>query len=456
MKIINKIILLLLVAASLISSGCKKYLDAKPDKKLAVISTLEELQSLLDQYSYMNMRDPVAGEISSDDYYITDNDYNVVYSESQNRTYTWENKFLFNPVSNDWYNTYRCIYRTNTVLDNMDAVNYDENPAAWKDIKGQALYYRARSFLEAAFIWTVAYDSGTASLDMGLPLRLNSDFNAASVRSNLKDTYDRIISDLKEAITLLPIATIHKMRPSRPAACGLLARAYLSMRAYDKAGAYADSCLQLYNTLIDYNSPGLASVSGAYAFKRFNDEVLTVSGMQIPELLANDIARIDSVLYQSYSDNDMRKVIFFRNNNDGTFSFRGSYERGSSLFSSVATDEIYLIRAECYARGGNLQDALNDLDTLLIKRWKTGTFEPVTAMDQNEALQKILTERRKELLMRGVRWMDIKRLNKEGANISLKRMVNGNTYILPPNDKRFALPIPEDVIAASGMQQNPE
>jgi hypothetical protein len=227
------------------------------------------------------------------------------------------------------------------------------------------------------------------------------------------------------------------------------------MRAYAKAGAYADSCLQLYNTLIDYNNPNLVSVSGAYAFKRFNDEVLTVSGMEIPELLANDIARIDSVLYRSYSDNDMRKIIFFRNNNDGTFGFRGSYERGSSLFSSVATDEMYLIRAESFARQGNIKDAMDDLDTLLIKRLKTGTFEPFTAADQNDALKKILTERRKELLMRGLRWMDIKRLNKEGANISLMRTVNGNTYILPPNDKRFALPIPEDVIMTSGMQQNP-
>jgi hypothetical protein len=455
MKITNKIIPLLLLVASFISSGCKKYLDAKPDKKLAVISTLEELQSLLDEYAYMNMRDVVAGEMSSDDYYITDNDYNIVYSEFQNRTYIWEPKFLFSPISNDWYNIYRCVYRANTVLDNMSAVDYDENPVAWKDIKGQALYYRAHSFLQAAFIWTVAYDSATANEDMGLPLRLNSDFNAPSARSNLKDTYDRIISDLKEAITLLPTTTIHKMRPSKPAAYGLLARNYLSMRAYAKAGAYADSCLQLYNTLIDYNNPNLVSVSGAYAFKRFNDEVLTVSGMEIPELLANDIARIDSVLYRSYSDNDMRKIIFFRNNNDGTFGFRGSYERGSSLFSSVATDEMYLIRAESFARQGNIKDAMDDLDSLLIKRLKTGAFEPITAADQNDALKKILTERRKELLMRGLRWMDIKRLNKEGANISLMRIVNGNTYILPPNDKRFALPIPEDVIQMSGIQQNP-
>ena len=67
----------------------------------------------------------------------------------------------------------------------------------------------------------------------------------------------------------------------------------------------------------------------------------------------------------------------------------------------------------------------------------------------------ILLERRKELLMRGLRWMDLKRLNMEGAAITLTRTVNGQVYTLPPNDLRYALPIPEDVIAISGMQQNP-
>ena len=51
--------------------------------------------------------------------------------------------------------------------------------------------------------------------------------------------------------------------------------------------------------------------------------------------------------------------------------------------------------------------------------------------------------------------MDIKRLNKDGAGITLKRVINGETFLLPPNDPRYAVAIPEDVIATTGMQQNP-
>ncbi len=103
---------------------------------------------------------------------------------------------------------------------------------------------------------------------------------------------------------------------------------------------------------------------------------------------------------------------------------------------------------------------MNDLNTLLINRWKvdpvTGktTYTSQTASDEKEALDKILLERRKELLYRGLRWTDIKRLNKLGANISLTRIINGQTFTLPPKDLRFALPIPEDVISLSGMEQN--
>jgi AAA+ ATPase superfamily predicted ATPase len=98
---------------------------------------------------------------------------------------------------------------------------------------------------------------------------------------------------------------------------------------------------------------------------------------------------------------------------------------------------------------------LTDLNHLLVRRWKTGTFVPFTAATAEEALDLILLERRKELVFRGVRWMDLKRLNKEGRNIELVRNLDGQIYRLAPNDLRYAMAIPKDIIQMTGIAQNP-
>ena len=66
-----------------------------------------------------------------------------------------------------------------------------------------------------------------------------------------------------------------------------------------------------------------------------------------------------------------------------------------------------------------------------------------------------MVERRKELTKRGVRWIDIKRVNKEGANIILKRVEDEGVYTLLPDANFYALPIPDDIIKQTGMPQNP-
>jgi hypothetical protein len=94
---------------------------------------------------------------------------------------------------------------------------------------------------------------------------------------------------------------------------------------------------------------------------------------------------------------------------------------------------------------------------LLSHRWRPGTFTGYTISNASEALDTILVERRKELAFRGIRWSDLRRLNKEvGRAITLTRNIGGNVYTLPPTDSLlYTLPIPPDVINDTQMQQNP-
>jgi hypothetical protein len=441
-----------IICLGLCLAGCTKYLDTKPNQSLAIPSSIKDVQALLDAYFKLNNTDPGSSEVSADNYYLTTADWQAL-TEPYRRMYTWEKDYVFSGYPNDWSNVYANIFTCNTVLDNMDKIEKTPaNTADWNNGKGSALFFRAKGFLQAAIIWGGSYSAATGANTLGIPLRTGSDFNVPSVRANLQETFSTIIADLKQAASLLPVTPAHLIRPSRAAAYALLARAYMAMGSYDSCGVYANACLQLRSTLLDYNT---LNTTATYPFSQFNAEVIHESMIPVPTPINNVRAKIDPVLYASYAANDLRKVLFFKNNGNGTNGFKGSYEGGGNLFGGIATDEVYLMRAEAYARAGNTTAALQDLNTLLQTRWKAGTFVPFSAATATDALQLVLLERRKELLMRGLRWMDIKRLNAAGSTISLARNINGQVYSLPPNDLRFALAIPEDVIALSGIIQNP-
>lgn len=445
------ITILLLSAANL---SCKKYLDAQTDKQLIIPATLQDAQALLDAYTAMNTFYSNAGAVADDDIYMTDAYFNSTNVTSQNN-YTW-----FRDVNNDpdWGFMYTNVVSANLALEIAEKiVPGNNNLADWKRVKGSALFFRAYAFFHLAQYFATPYDKSKAAQTPGIPLRLTSDVTAPNTRASMEETYSKITSDLKEAAQLLPTISNPVTRPSKVACYAALARVYLVMEDYNNAGLYADSALQINSTLINYNS---LSATAAIPFSRFNVEDIFNSKVIVNTALSVTNYRIDTFLYQSYLANDLRKSLFFRTNGSGAsayFTFKGSYDgsTGGSLYNGLAVNEMYLIRAETFARHNNTSAALNDLNTLLIKRWKTGTFIPFTATSPDEALVIILAERRKELTGRGLRWFDLRRLNKDVRFAkTLIRKVNGQTYQLLPGDPRYTFYIPQIVINVTGMEQN--
>lgn len=452
MKKIHIIIALLVIVSSI---SCKKYLDAKPDKSLVLPSTIEGLQAVLDNHVFMNDADASWDEASADNYYLPEDNYNTLL-DFQKEAYIWQNSdYTYASESgNDWGQLYDAVYFCNLALENIETIERNEtNHIDWDNVKGSALFYRAQTFLHTVWIYSKTYDESTAKEDYGIVLRTVSDFNVTSVRATVQQTYDKIISDFEDAATLLPSIPQSVTRPSKAAVYAYLARTYMSMREYDSAYQYANLSLQIKSDLMDYNNENDVSINSRIPFKEFNSEVIfqKIINLYYSNIYPS-IERIDTILFNSYNDNDLRKVAFFRQLAPGN-CFKGSYAGSSSkLFTGMATDEVFLMRAECEARLNNKEAALKDLNTLMGKRWKAGFFIPFTATTAEDALNLILAERRKELIFRGLRWMDIKRLNKEGANIILTRLLDGKQYTLSPNDKRYALPLPLDIISSEVPQ----
>jgi len=441
--------LLLTVLIGIAFTSCKKYLDAKPQLQLSTITSVADLQALLDNTSVMNQVDPNLGLISSDDYYDT-------YTNYLSQTLNIRNLYIWDPneIDDCWSFPYEAVYAANIVLDNITNVASTASVSEVSNVKGQALFFRGYQFYWLSQCYAPPLTSANQNTQLGICLRLTSSITTPSVRSTVQQTYDQIISDLTTAAQLLPVTSAYPTTPTKAAAYGALARTYLVMGDYKDAENAASSCLSLQGTLMNYNT---LNPSAKYPFKLFNNECIFYGNYNAA---VHNTSYVDSTLIKSYSSNDLRSVLFFAKNSNGTSYFKGDYsgnDYGYPEYDGITVDEMYLIKAECEAREGNINNAaMNDLNTLLVTRWATGTFVPYTATSATDALNQILTERRKELVFRNLRWSDLRRLNLDpNYAITLTRNLNGTIYTLPPNDLRYTFLIPASVISLTGIQQNP-
>lgn len=450
--------LLLLVCLSLmmVFASCEKYLEQKSDARLVTPQTLRDLQGILDDHDQMNIwTTPSLGEGSADDYFLLPASY-TSYSLPYKNLYRWlpvEIRF-----GNDWDIAYHAIYNANLCMDLIGGIERNgSNASSWDNVKGSALFYRAFYLLCLSTDYAKVYNESTAASDLGVVLRLNSDFKVRSIRSSVKESYAQVISDAMQCMDLLPTYPQHALRPSKGAAYALLARAYLYMGRYEQARDWATAALKVNSYLMDYNGdPSISSLTSAVPFKKFNSETIFYTEMSVSNLVHTTTrSRIDTALVASYQPGDLRRTAFF-NNISGYQQFKGSYaSSNSAFFSGLATDEMYLIRSESNAHLGALDEALKDVNLLLAKRWdKSKAFISLSGSTKAEVLAKVRLERRKELLMRGMRWIDIKRYNREGENIIPTRNVDGEVYRLLPDARYYALPLPYGVIEQTDMPQN--
>lgn len=441
-------------------SFCNKreFLTASPSSNFEAPATLNHCMGLLNNAELMS-ENTILGELSADDYYLDETYYDRLPAFYQ-KVYTWE-KDPYSGKQNiaDWNLTYSQVLNCNIVLETLDKLKVDPGLQSYYDrIKGSALFMRSFAFFNLSQVFAAPYDASTASQKPGVVLVLSSGNDVVYSRASLQQSYNRIIDDLLTAVKLLPssVDTQSLNLPNKPTAYALLSRIFLSMRLYEQAGKYADSCLSYQSTLVDFR---LLNLSEKFPLHDKNEETFYQSNLMSSNsvIVGRTIfgCIIDSTLYRSYDANDLRKEVFFMPNMFGQPMFRSNY-KGANAFSGLAVNEMLLVRAECNARAGKLTEAINDINLLLEKRYKTGTYTPYALnLSQQQTISLVKNERRKELFFRGLRWSDIRRYNMEEAKITLYRSIAGRQFELLPNDNRFVLPVPDDALMGSNIVQNP-
>jgi hypothetical protein len=446
MKKTHNIIILITL---LLGSCGPDFLEEKPRKSLLVPTSLQDFQALLDNgFQLMNVV-PYHSILADGDFAITDA---LLASESDlNRNaYVWGE--LVVPTMPGWDTPYRQVFTCNVVLDGLAKTERQTAGPELDAIKGAALFQRAAAFFFLAQQFAPAYDASAANSGAGIVLPLTADVNQKLPRSTVKEAYDQIKADLLEAASLLPVRAAFLSRPGKAAAHAMLARVLLAMQDYPAALEHAQAGLDIQGGLLDYNTitPGQAA-SLPLPFLQSNPEVILFSEIRL-FLLTNPAVSVDSLLMQTYQQGDLRRELFFTAGQN----FKGSYTGTLYLFAGLATDELYLIKAECQIRLDSRVEGLATLNVLLKHRWYKSRFKEVSAQTDPQALEMVLSERRKQLLGRGTRWTDLKRLNLDPQTaVTLTRKVDGEVLTLAPGSVRYQFKIPEDELSFGVVTQNP-
>lgn len=448
---------------TLLAACGQGFLDIKPNQQTLVPQTVADFRALVEDLNVFAFSSPHAlGIIGSDEFYITDAQYQsfptgVTYNYQKN-AYTWnETVYEGDEKATDWSNGYERVLQANVVLDGLRRIEPNQyEKAAWSFTRGSALFHRANAYYGLAQLYCVPYDSASSTMDLGLPLRIEADPSLKVQRSSVQETYGLIISDLIAAEPLLPASPSLPATPSKQAVFALLTRLYMQMGNYSEARSYAEKCLQLNDTLLDYNELDVSASNPFPPDGIGNPEVIFLNTAPVLGIYSSSRLNVDTTLLNSYEPYDLRAAVFFRENNS-RITIKGTYKGSSTfMFTGYALDEVYLNLAECTARLGDGQGALRLLNHLLAHRVQEDHYTPLDLESQAEILEYILWERKKELVFRGIRWEDLRRLNGGGQRgEEISRTVKGQEITLRPDDPRWTWPLPLEAVNNGNYQQNP-
>lgn len=440
-------ILIFILSASLAITGCRKYVDIKTQGNLVPKETLN-YRYLLNNESTFATSSAVL-DIPSDDIYIADaTQMNDLSSSSfyqfYVRYYTWQPAiYTLNGESDpDWDLLYKLIYNANVVISEVGA-STGGTEAEKNQLLAEAKVHRADAYLTLVNMYTKPYGTSAAT-DPGVPLILTPTVDASLTRNPVAQVYQQIIDDLTSAYPFLPVRNTHTILPSRAAAYALLARVNLYKGDFAKAGAWADSSLNIQHTLNDLGT----LTTTTYPRQLLDPEVILIKKARMSMGYSPSAFRLSDSLVNLLGTNDRRYALFTAPAASVSSTYTGRYyfrERIGSFETrnyGPTVPEMMLIKAEALARAGNTTDAIDLVNTLRTKRFTTATYVPVTASNPQQALVQVMKERQRELFCAGLRWFDQRRLKDDPLfTQTLTRVFKENTYTLAPGSNRYVFPI---------------
>lgn len=429
------------LAVVLLLAGCRKYVEIDQIGKRTLKYT-KDYRALLDNTSLLEGSFSLA-IYSGDDTRFLDSSKQVAMTDIYSNAYTWQAQYWSDTQGDvDWEKLYNVIYNSNVALDGiMDSENGTAEEK--QQLRAEALVHRAYAYWCLVNLYGKQYDDATATTDMGVPLLLSPDLFVNLSRASVAAVYDRILSDLNEALPALPNLPDYNTRPSKAAVYSILARTYLGMRDFVNARTNAEQALALQSAILDLRNYATSTTNFPY---RTADPEVIFSKTAVGSYTG---IQLDTALLSLLGTKDLRYTLFVKPGGSFSPSFTGygywryRYTReGTVIFQGPRVPEMMLIKAECAARSGDAATAIDQLNLIRQKRFLAADYTALSAGTAAEALALVVNERKREFFGTGLRWFDQKRLNRDAAfAATVTRKFKGVDYTLEPNSNRYIFPI---------------
>ncbi|HEA29169.1 MAG TPA: RagB/SusD family nutrient uptake outer membrane protein [Leeuwenhoekiella sp.] len=355
-----------------------------------------------------------------------------------------------------WSGAYNIIYQTNALLNgipnagNLSQSTQDRLEGSGRFIRGFTYFYLVNLYGDVPLILDTGYQQ-----------------NALATRTDKKSVYNQILKDLESASELLnnSYTDNDRTRPNRFAALAMLARVHLFLGHWEQADAFSSQVIaesSQYELMGDLNSVFLAnsreaiwqispigsgsSLTHTREGNIFIKTPTTSTPVELSESFLNDFRGQQDKRTEYWIDvlSTDRDSLYYPNKYKIQYDASGGDIREYSMVLRLT--EQYFIRSEAAARMNNLENAVLNINII-----RSRASIPVvnTVSGQNEMLNLILLERRRELFAEwGQRWFDLRRFEQSAI---LRNKLNSNWEI---TSNLFPIPASE-LMNNPNLTQNP-
>lgn len=438
-----------ILAASL-SSCVNDWLDVAPSDGTDADAALTSSSDL--DAARTGMYKALKGNSSFVDYYgqqffvygdvHAGDDYQYNYIGGSNRAnfyydMNYQTASEFNTSTVSWQSPYVVIGRANRIIAAAEGGKLSDAVEAKAKIEqyaAESKVLRALAHFDLVRIYGKPYteDQGAS---LGVPLVTGVlESNAKPARSTVAEVYTQVVKDLTEAISSNALAT--ETKPGYVSVWGakaILSRVYLNMGDYANALSVAEDIIKnsgaalwtrdQYFNAWDASTPNESeflfrlNVAGSDD----NNDLNGIGNLQQRDGYKEMVATKKFVDMLTSDPKDVRNDMFlpataskevekygtnkvFLNKLRG----QGGDLRNVTIVPIIRLSEVYLTAAECAFRNNDKTKAVEYLNDLVKNRTTT---EASLATVDNITLERILIERRKELIGEGQRYFDALRNN---------------------------------------------